>query len=123
MCPICVEDCNALCEVGKSAFRGREVLYPIPEYFGKSTAASNKDFHLDWSHFQIMAELIGAYSIESTSDKAFFENADVTTYVAGHSKNPIPPKVPLVIAGLGSTAVARRHWDVMAKGVAISGMI
>ena len=123
MCPICVEDCNVLCEVGKSAFRGREVLYPIPEYFGKSTAASNKDFHLDWSHFQIMAELIGAYGIEPTSDKAFFENADVTTYVASHSKNPIPLKVPLVIAGLGSTAVARRHWDAMAKGAAISGII
>lgn len=123
MCPICVEDCNVLCEVGKSAFRGREVLYPMPEYFGKSTAASNKEFHLDWSHFQIMAELIGAYGIEPNSDKAFFENVDITSAVATRSKKPIKLKVPLVIAGLGSTAVAKRHWEAMAKGAAMSGVI
>lgn len=123
MCPICVEDCNVLCEVGKSAFRGREVLYPMPEYFGKSTAASNKEFHLDWSHFQIMAELIGAQGIEPSPDKAFFENANIATTVASRSKKPINLKVPLVIAGLGSTAVAKRHWEAMAKGAAISGII
>jgi glutamate synthase domain-containing protein 2 len=99
------------------------VLYPVPEYFGKSTAASNKEFHLDWSHFQIMAELIGAYGIEPTPDKAFFENVDISTSVASRSKKPIKLKVPLVIAGLGSTAVAKRHWEAMAKGAAISGII
>ena len=57
MCPLCIEECGVLCEVGKSAFRGREVLYPSPEYFGTSTASSNKDFQLDWSHFQILAEI------------------------------------------------------------------
>ena len=44
MCPICVKECTVLCEIGKSAFRGREVLYPEPEQFGWSTAASNKDY-------------------------------------------------------------------------------
>jgi len=38
MCPICIRECKVLCEVGKSAFRGREVLYPEPEKFGESTA-------------------------------------------------------------------------------------
>ena len=123
MCPLCIEECGVLCEVGKSAFRGREVLYPSPEYFGTSTASSNKDFQLDWSHFQILAELIGAYGIEPTSDKAFFENADITTQVATRSKKPINMKLPLVIAGLGSTAVAKRNWESLAKGAAMSGII
>lgn len=123
MCPICIEDCNVLCEVGKSAFRGREVLYPMPEYYGKSTAAANKEFRLDWSHFQIMAGLIGAEGIEPSSDKAFFENVDITSAVATRSKRPIPLKVPIVLAGLGSTAVAKRHWEAMAKGAAMSGII
>jgi glutamate synthase domain-containing protein 2 len=123
MCPICIEDCNVLCEVGKSAFRGREVLYPMPEYYGKSTAAANKEFQLDWSHFQIMAGLIGAEGIEPSSDKAFFENVDITSAVATRSKRPIPLKVPIVLAGLGSTAVAKRHWEAMAKGAAMSGII
>jgi hypothetical protein len=122
MCPLCVEECPAVCEVGKSAFRGREVLYPSTEYFGQSTAASNKDFHLDWSHFQILAELIGAYGIDANPDKAFFENADITTTVASRSKKPIRLKVPLVVPGLGSTDVAKRNWDGLAKGAALSGL-
>jgi len=123
MCPLCIEECAVVCEVGKSAFRGREVLYPSNEYFGQSTAASNKDFLLDWSHFQILAELIGARGVEPSSDKAFFENADVTTEVATRSKKPIKLKVPVVIAGLGSTEVAKRNWEGLAKGAALSGII
>jgi len=112
-----------LCEVGKSAFRGRETLYPDPEYFGKSTAASNKEFFVDWSHLQILAELVGAYGVEPTSDNAFFENADPSTQVATRHPQPIDLKVPVIIAGLGSTEVAKRHWDGLAKGAALSGVI
>ncbi len=122
MCPICVEDCNTLCEVGKSAFRGREVLYPSPEYFGRSTAASNKDFFLDWSHFQIMAELLTAKGIEPNSDVAFFENADISTVIGTRSKNKIPMKLPVHIAGLGSTAVAKNNWKELAAGAAMCGI-
>lgn len=123
MCPLCIEECPSLCEVGKSAFRGREVLYPSPEYFGVSTAASNKDFMLDWSHFQIQSDLIGALGIEPNPDKAFFENVDITTSVASRSKRPIELKVPVFVAGLGSTAVAKRCWDGLAKGAASAGTI
>lgn len=122
MCPICIEDCNVMCEVGKSSFRGREVLYPSPEYFGTSTSASNKDFFIDWSHFQIMAELIGAKGIEPDPDVAFFENADIKTVVGSRSKRPIPMNVPVHIAGLGSTAVAKRNWKGMAVGSAVTGV-
>jgi hypothetical protein len=122
MCPICIEDCNTLCEVGKSAFRGREVLYPSPEYFGKCTAASNKDFYLDWSHFQIMAELQGAYGIEPNSDKAFFENVDINTVIGSRSKRPIKMLLPTHIAGLGSTAVAKGFWKELAAGAAMAGV-
>ena len=122
MCPICIEDCDVLCETGKATFRGREVLYPRPEFFGTSTAASNKDFYLDWSHFQIMAELIGAKGIEADPDVAFFENADIKTVVGTRSKRPIPMNVPVHIAGLGSTAVAKRNWKGMAVGAAITGV-
>ena len=123
MCPLCIEECPMLCEVGKSAFRGREVLYPSPEYFGVSTAASNKDFMLDWSHFQILSDLLGAWGIDPSPDKAFFENVDISTSVANHSKKPIRLKVPLMIAGLGSTAVAKKNWDGLAKGAALAGTI
>ena len=122
MCPVCIDDCNILCEVGKGGLRGREVLYPSPEHFGKSTAASNKDYLLDWSHFQIMAELIGAKGIEPNPDVAFFENVDITTVIGPKGKNPIKMKVPVHIAGLGSTAVAKNNWRELAAGAAMAGV-
>jgi glutamate synthase domain-containing protein 2 len=123
MCPLCIEECPFVCEIGKAAFRGRETLYPSPEYFGESTAASNKDYFIDFSHFQILAELIGAWGIAPDPDLAFFENADCSTTVATKSKKPIRLKVPVVLAGLGSTAVAKRNWESLAKGAALSGII
>jgi glutamate synthase domain-containing protein 2 len=122
MCPICTEDCNVICEVAKGAFRGRETLYPAPEHFGKSTAASNKDYFLDWSHFQLMAELIGAKGIEPNPDIAFFENVDIRTKVGSQGKHPIDMSIPFHIAGLGSTAVAKRNWKELAVGSALSGV-
>lgn len=118
MCPLCIENCPFLCEIGKSAFRGREVLYPDPEFFGRSTASANKDYGLDWSHLQIMPELRGAKGIEEDPDKALFPYVDIETKVAG-----IPMKIPVFIAALGSTAVAKRNWDGLAVGAAISGII
>jgi len=118
MCPICIRDCSVLCEVGKSAFRGREVLYPSPEWFGISTAASNKDYLLNWSDLQIQVDALGARGIAADPDAAIFPNADVSTVAGG-----IPLKLPVIIPGLGSTEVARRFWDGLAIGAALSGVI
>ncbi len=118
MCGICIRDCKVLCMISKSAFRGHEVLYPTNEYFGQSTASANKDFGLDWSHFQLLAALQGAEGIEANSDKALFPNADASTSVGG-----IPLKLPMLIAGLGSTAVAKNHWEGISMGSAMAGTI
>lgn len=118
MCPICIRECTVLCEVGKSAFRGREVLYPSPERYGESTAASNKDYGLDWSHFQIMTEVRGTKGIAPDSDKAIFPNVDVRSKAGG-----IPIRVPINIPGLGSTDVARKNWEGLSVGAAMAGIV
>lgn len=118
MCAICVRECNVLCEISKSAFRGREVLYPNPEDFGKSTAASNKDYLLDWSHFQIMVDALGAHGIAPDPDVAIFPAVDIRTVAGG-----VPLKVPVFTAGLGSTRVAADQWEGLAIGAALAGSI
>jgi glutamate synthase domain-containing protein 2 len=118
MCPICVKECTVLCEIGKSAFRGREVLYPEPEQYGWSTAASNKDYRLDWSDFNILSRLRGAEGIEADPDVAMFHNVNIESEIGG-----IPLKIPLASGAFGSTDVGRNNWDALAIGAALSGII
>nr|QNO52300.1 hypothetical protein FGFEBGFE_00021 [Methanosarcinales archaeon ANME-1 ERB6] len=118
MCPICVKECTVLCEIGKSTFRGREVLYPEPEQFGWSTAASNKDYRLDWSDFNILARLRGAEGIEPSPDLAVFPNVNIESKIGG-----IPLKVPLASGAYGSTDVGRNNWDGLAIGAALTGIV
>ncbi|MEA1904369.1 MAG: glutamate synthase-related protein [Candidatus Hadarchaeota archaeon] len=118
MCPICVRECPFLCEIGLSAFRGREALYPSPKHFGASTAASLKDYGLDWSHFNILSRLRGAEGIEENPDIALFKNVNIESELGG-----IPLKLPLVNGSFGSTAVAKNNWNALSVGAALSGII
>ncbi len=117
LCPICIADCPVFCEVSKSALRGREVLYPRREFFGNSTAGSPKDFGLSFGDFQIQFEVRGAQGIEAHPDKVIFPNVDITTKWGN-----IVQKLPILIAGLGSTYVAKRNWEGLAIGAALSGV-
>jgi glutamate synthase domain-containing protein 2 len=119
MCVTCVDGCIGMCEIGKSAYRGAEVLYPQP--FGIITAGSEKDYPYDLSHFSVMGTAVGAYGVEADSDKATFEKVSVETKV-GVDKS-IKLKVPFVLGGMGSTNVAKQNWEGLAIGAAISGTI
>ena len=119
LCATCLDGCVGLCEVGKSAYRGKEVLYPQP--FGKNTSASEKKYPITLSHFNIMGTAAGAHGAPADSDKATFPSVDVTSSIGVN--NPIKLKAPIVIAGMGSTDIARIHWDALAAGAAITGSI
>ncbi|AGK60604.1 hypothetical protein Asulf_00584 [Archaeoglobus sulfaticallidus PM70-1] len=118
MCPLCIRDCPSLCEIGLSAFRGREVLYPDPAYFGDSTASSLKDYGLDWSHFNILSRLVGVEGVDPDPDKMLFPNASVETSIGG-----VRVKVPIAMGAYGSTDIARKYWDGLAVGAALAGAI
>jgi len=77
LCVTCLDGCTGLCEVGKSAVKGREVIYPQP--FGKVIAGADKEYPVDFSHFNIQGTCVGAVGIEADSDKAFFSAVDVST--------------------------------------------
>ncbi len=118
MCVTCVDGCVGMCEIGKSAYRGQEVLYPQP--FGIITTASQKAYPVDLSHFNIMGTAVGAVGMEADSDKAIFPNVSLESSL-GH-KGEIKLRIPMVIPGLGSTNVAAQNWDGLAVGAALSGI-
>jgi glutamate synthase domain-containing protein 2 len=119
LCVTCLDGCLGLCEVGKSALRGREMIYPQP--FGKVTAGAEKDYPLDYSHFNIQGTCVGAEGIEADPDKALFQKVDISTEVGGNKK--IKMKVPFFTGALGSTEIARVNWEGAAIGAAICGTI
>ncbi|MCK4694214.1 MAG: FMN-binding glutamate synthase family protein, partial [Candidatus Cloacimonetes bacterium] len=117
MCVTCVDGCIGMCEIGKSAYRGHEVIYPQP--FGIITTAAEKDYPVDYSHFNILGTAVGAIGIEADSNKAIFPNVDLETSIG--AKNKMKFKLPFIIPGLGSTNVAKNNWPGLAIGSAISG--
>ncbi len=119
MCVTCVDGCIGMCEIGKSAYRGVEVLYPKP--FGMITTAGQKQYSLDLSDFTILGTCRGAFGIEADSDKAVFTQVNLEKRI-GHDKG-LKLKLPIIIPGLGSTDVAKNNWDGLAIGAAISGII
>jgi len=117
MCVTCIDGCVGMCEIGKSAYRGHEVIYPQP--FGVITTASEKEYPVDYSHLNIIGGVIGAKGIEADSDKAVFPNVDLEVKF-GHDKG-IKFKLPIMIPGIGSTDVAKNNWDGLAIGTALAG--
>ena len=45
MCATCIDGCIGMCEIGKSAYRGSEELYPKP--FGMITTAGVKNYNIN----------------------------------------------------------------------------
>jgi glutamate synthase domain-containing protein 2 len=117
MCVTCVDGCIGMCEIGKSAYRGHEVIYPQP--FGVITAAAEKSYPVDYSHFNIMGTAVGAHGVEADSDKAIFPAVSLEV-VFGHD-NGIKFRRPWIIPGIGSTNIAKNNWDGLAIGSALAG--
>ncbi len=103
MCVTCVDGCIGMCEIGKSAYRGHEVIYPQP--FGVITTAAEKVYPVDYSHFNIMGTAVGAHGIEADSDKAIFPSGGPggsrrprrrsrSSAIRGSSRASVPPMSP-----------------------------
>lgn len=119
ICVTCLDGCPGPCEIGRSAVRGREMLYPSP--FGKVTAGADKDYPVDFSHFNIHGTCVGAQGIEPDPDKAIFPAVDVTCQIG--VKDKVELAFPIFTGALGSTEIARVNWDSLAIGAAICGII
>jgi len=119
ICVTCVDGCEGPCEVGRSALLGKEAIYPIP--FGVISAGAEKDYPVDFSHFNIQGTCVGAIGIEADPGKAIFPAVDVTTEIG--YKDKIKLKFPVFTGALGSTDIAKKHWESIAIGAAICGTL
>lgn len=122
LCSRCLDHCRGNCEVFKSSFRGREVLYPGP--YGTLTAAADKDYPVDYSHLNIMGYALGAEGMpggrKGDPDNTLFTMVDTETRYGANDE--VRLKVPVFTGALGSTDVARRNWEHFAAGASIAGI-
>ena len=118
MCVTCIDGCIGMCEIGKSAYRGAEAIYPQP--FGIITTASEKNYPIDLSHFSILGTVVGARGLEASSEKAIFSNVSLENQYG--QNGVIKTKMPIIIGAMGSTAIAKNNWEGLAIGAAISGI-
>jgi len=122
ICSRCVDGCKGNCEIFRAAFRSREVIYPGP--FGEMTAGADKDYPVDYSHLNIQGYALGAKGLpqdaEGNPDNTKFP--DVNTEVQYGWNSKINLKVPIFTGALGSTEIARKNWEHVAVGAAISGI-
>ncbi len=113
MCTICLDGCPGFCEIGKSAFRGPEAIYPVP--FGRMTAGGQKDYPVDFHHLNITGTMVGV------SAPAYEKFTNVSLEARLGRDKGLKLKVPFVCAGLGSTNVAVTHFEGVGSGTAASG--
>jgi len=121
LCSRCIDGCRGNCEVFKSSFRGREVIYPSP--YGEITAGADKNYPIDYSHLNIQGYAIGAKGlgvVQGTPDTAVFPVVNTET-AYGWSKK-VKMKMPVFTGALGSTDIARKSWDSFAIGAALTGI-
>lgn len=122
LCSRCSEACRGNCEVFKSSFRGREVIYPGP--FGEITAGGDKEYPVDYSHLNIQGYAQGGKGLP----KGVVANSDTATFPAVNTETEygwdkkVKMKVPIFTGALGSTEIARKNWEHFAVGAAISGV-
>lgn len=119
LCVTCLDGCEGPCEIGRSALKGREVIYPQP--FGKVTAGSDKAYPADLSHFSIQGTCVGAVGVEADPDIATFPAVDCATELG--ADGGIKLDFPVFTGAVGSTDIARINWEDMAVGAAISGVL
>ncbi len=122
ICTRCIDGCRGNCEIFKSSFRGREVIYPGP--FGTLTAGGDKNYPIDYSHLNIQGYAFGAKGLPDgqvgNPDNTLFPMVNTETEY-GH-KNKVRMRMPVFTGALGSTDIARKNWEHFAAGAAISGI-
>jgi len=113
MCSVCTENCPGPCEIGRSAIRGSELLYPTERK--TSQTASEKDYPIDFSHFNINGRCYGLFGSESKGTS--YTNVKLKTDI-GKGPNKLKLKAPYVFP-----AMAKLNWKGYYAGAALSGVI
>lgn len=114
MCSMCTADCVGSCEIGISALRGADAVYPTTT--GNNQVASEKDYPIDFSHFNINGRVFGAMGAEPDPERATIYNVNLETQIG--TINPVKLTMPIILP-----ALIKLNWEDYFGGAAMAGVI
>lgn len=113
MCSVCTDKCTGTCEIGLSAIRGTQAIYPFKTDINQF--ASEKDYPLDFSHFNIDGKVFGVWGCDEDADQATFPKVDINSKFG--VENQIDIKAPIILP-----AIAKLNWKDYYSGAALAGV-
>ena len=113
MCSFCTQDCSGTCELAQAAILGAQTVYPTTT--GNNQIASEKDYPIDFSHFNINGRVFGAQGVNETQDEATIFNVNLErTYGSIH---PVRMTMPVILP-----ALIKLNWQDYFAGAAMAGV-
>ncbi len=113
MCSMCTEDCAGTCEIALAAVLGAQTVYPTTT--GANQIASEKDYPIDFSHFNINGRAFGAQGAhEDYADATIFNVSLGRTFGAA---NPVQMELPIILP-----ALIKLNWEDYFAGAAMAGV-
>lgn len=113
MCSFCSEECSGTCELAQAAVLGAQTVYPMTT--GKNQIASEKDYPLDFSHFNINGRVFGARGLGKARDDATIFNVNLERSYG--TFNPVKMTMPVILP-----ALIKLNWQDYFAGGAMAGV-
>ena len=112
MCSFCTEDCAGTCEIALAAVLGSQTVYPTTT--GTNQIASEKDYPIDYSHFNINGRAFGVMKAGETNEDATIFNIDLETEYGAINK--VKMAIPIILP-----ALIKLNWRDYFAGAAMAG--
>jgi len=113
MCSLCTEDCVGTCELGLAAILGAQTVYPTTT--GTNQVASEKDYPIDYSHFNINGHVFGAVGTNPTYEEANIFSVNLDRKFGKF--NTVKMKMPVILP-----ALIKLNWEDYFAGAAMAGV-
>lgn len=113
MCSFCTEECDGTCEIALASVLGKQTVYPTNT--GNNQIASEKDYPIDFSHFNINGRVFGAYGANLNYEEANIYHVKLERKYGVY--NPIKLEIPIILP-----ALIKMNWQDYFAGAAMSGV-
>jgi len=113
MCSLCTEDCVGTCELGLAAILGARTVYPTTT--GTNQVGSEKDYPIDYSHFNINGHVFGAVGANPTYEEANIFSVNLEKKFGKF--NPVKMTMPIILP-----ALIKLNWEDYFAGAAMAGV-